>query len=183
MKILRRADLVDEPWKNGGGITREIELGMVGDRRAWRLSLADVAEDGDFSKFPRLTRILTVVSGVGMVLEHPTGKLDADLWVPVRFDGGLNIKSRLKSGPLTDLNLIFDSTICDGDVTLRRGPLNQKIQRPAFGLVAVHALVGAPTIGGAGLSVGDTALLATADADLILSEEDAILEIRLAYFD
>ena len=27
MKILRSTDLVDEPWKNGGGITREIELG------------------------------------------------------------------------------------------------------------------------------------------------------------
>ena len=134
---------------------------MIGDRRAWRLSLADVAENGDFSEFPGLSRILTVVSGAGMVLEHPTGKLDADLWVPVRFDGALNIKSRLKSGPLTDLNLIFDPTICGGDVTLRRGPLHQKTQRPSLGLIAVHALSGTPVVGGVHLNIGDTALLVT----------------------
>ena len=95
MKILRGTDLVNEPWKNGGGITREIEVGEISGRSAWRLSLADVTQDGDFSEFPRLTRILTVVSGGGMVLEHPGGMLDADLWAPVRFDGGLHIIHRV----------------------------------------------------------------------------------------
>lgn len=183
MRILRGADLVNEPWKNGGGVTREIEVGNPGDRRAWRLSLADVTQDDAFSEFPGLARILTVVSGKGMVLEHSGGILDADLWVPVRFDGGLNIKSRMKFGALTDLNLIFDPTICDGHVTLQRGPLTRKIQRPESGLVAVHALSGMPTIGASRLNVADTALLETSNANLSLSEGDAILEIRLVYLD
>ena len=183
MKILRGKDLVNEPWKNGGGVTREIDVGTISGRRAWRLSLADVAQDGAFSEFPGLARILTVVSGGGMVLEHSGGKLDADLWAPVRFDGGLNIKSRLKSGPLTDLNLIFDPTLCEGTVTLHRGPLTKQLQRPACGLAVVHALSGVPIIGEARLNVGDTALLSTAGGDLSLPEGAAILEIRLAYFD
>lgn len=180
---MRFADLVDVPWKNGAGITRDIASGNKGERTAWRLSRADVAQDGAFSDFAGLVRILTVVSGGNMVLEHPTGSLNADLWSPVRFDGDLKIRSRLKGGPLTDMNLMFDPTLCDGEVIVHRGPLAQHIERPVSGLVAFHVLSGGPAIDAVHLNTGDTALLETKDANLTLAEWDAILEIRIIFLD
>ena len=64
------------------------------EKTAWRLSRADVDQDGAFLEFAGLTRILTVVSGGGMVLKHAGGMLDADLWQPVQFDGSLKISSQ-----------------------------------------------------------------------------------------
>lgn len=71
VRILRAAGRAAAPWKNGGGVTREIAAGPEGagmDTFAWRVSLADVGADGPFSVFPEVTRVLTVVDGAGMEL-------------------------------------------------------------------------------------------------------------------
>lgn len=183
MRILRAYDLIEVPWKNGGGTTREIATGITDQHVVWRISRADVAQDGAFSDFTGFIRILTVVSGGGMVLEHANGTLDAELWDPVRFDGSLRINSRLTKGPLTDLNLMFDPTFCEGDVILRRGPFEQVILRPASGIVAFHVLSGGPTMNAAQLTTGDTAFFDEADAALSLGDGDTMLEIRLRNLD
>ncbi|HEY9040104.1 MAG TPA: HutD family protein [Roseovarius sp.] len=182
MEILRGADLVDVPWKNGGGITRNIAAAQRGDQTAWRLSRADVAQDGAFSNFAGLERILTVVSGGGMALEHSQGTLHAAPWQPVRFDGGLDVFARLDSGPLTDLNLMFDPILCDGTVTLRKGALAQTVTPPSRGLTAVHVLAGHPTIGTQALALADTVFF-NASTGMTLSDGDAILEITIRYLD
>ncbi|MEM5400070.1 HutD family protein [Paraburkholderia unamae] len=45
--LLRGVDLVPAPWKNGGGVTREIATGCavsaLPDGFAWRASLANIA--------------------------------------------------------------------------------------------------------------------------------------------
>lgn len=182
MEILRRSELVDVPWKNGGGITRNIAVATLGTHTAWRLSRADVAEDGAFSSFSGLVRILTVVSGTGMVLEHPDGTLDADPWQPVRFGGELDVFARLKAGPLTDLNLMFDPRLCDGTVTTLRGPQEHAIDPPGAGLIALHVLAGQPKLGARHLGTGDTAFLDTR-SHLDLCEGAAVLRIDLTYLD
>lgn len=73
MKLIRYADLLETPWKNGGGVTRTIAARTEDDATLWRLSMADVAQGGPFSNFAGLTRSLTVVSGDGMVLHGPGG--------------------------------------------------------------------------------------------------------------
>lgn len=183
MRILTRNELIDAPWKNGGGITRKIAKGMIGEHMAWTISRADVTKDGPFSDFAGMTRVLTVVSGGAMELRAPTQVIDARLWEPVQFDGALQIKSRLTSGPLTDLNLMFDPNLCEGAVTTRRGPLSGLAQRPEQGLLAFHVLSGAPQINAAELAVGDTVFIDAADAALHLAENDAVLEILLDYLD
>jgi environmental stress-induced protein Ves len=57
------------PWKNGGGVTRQLSIGPAGatiDAFDWRVTLADI-EPGDFafSHFPGVER-KTVLSGHGM---------------------------------------------------------------------------------------------------------------------
>ncbi|MDF1610295.1 HutD family protein [Hoeflea sp. YIM 152468] len=183
MKFLRCESLVEVPWKNGGGRTREIAMGMAGDRSVWRLSRADVTQDGAFSNFAGLVRILTVVSGRGMILQHPDGSMAAEPWTPLRFDGGLDVHARLKDGSLTDLNLMFDPAFCQADVMAKQGPLRQVVAPPARGIVAFHVLSGAPMVNAHGLATGDTAFAGTTDAALTLAQGDAVLEIGLRYLD
>ena len=183
MQILKLAELIETPWRNGGGVTRGIATGVVSDRVAWTISRADVARDGAFSDFSGMERVLTVVSGGVMRLEGPDVAFDAVPWVPVRFDGGLPIVARLRDGPLTDLNLMFDPTLCSGDVVTRRGPGGQGASCPQRGLLAYHVLSGAPQVGAHAVGVGDTLFMEPADQAPVLGHGDAVLEIRLSYRD
>jgi len=182
MDILRFRNLVDVPWKNGGGITRNIAFGSCDGATAWRISRADVAENGAFSSFAGLVRVLTVVSDTGMELRYPGGVLHADPWVPVRFDGALDVESWLKDGPLTDLNLMFDPEFCEADVTVLRGSRCEALHPPVAGMTALHVLAGQPKLDTQGLGVGDTAFIDSA-AVLDLGATDAVLVITLKYLD
>lgn len=119
MRIFRFADLATTPWKNGGGITREVLRHEEGGRMHWRVSIADVASDGAFSPFPGLQRILTVIDGKGMWLERPDGSaLEAKLLLPSRFSGDEPIFGSLPFGPCRDFNVIFDPVFVSADVAL-----------------------------------------------------------------
>ncbi|MFD0858438.1 HutD/Ves family protein [Roseovarius aquimarinus] len=182
MQVLKAADLVEVPWKNGGGITRGIARGVVGDRVVWTLSRADVSENGPFSDFAGLRRILTVVEGQGMDLVHEGGALTAAPFVPVSFDGGLAVTSRLHGGPLTDLNLMFDPAACDGRVRPLQSAGSMGLTPPPRGLSAIHVVSGSPEIGGRTCGVADT-VFATERVAARLAEGDAFLEIALAPLD
>nr|WP_284508144.1 MULTISPECIES: HutD family protein [unclassified Caballeronia] len=109
--IIRADSLTPTPWKNGGGITREIAAGPQGvslDAFAWRLSLADVASDGAFSKFEGVDRVLVLLDGAGMRLTEAHGNvhvLDAPLAI-ARFAGETPIHATLLAGPTRDFNLM-----------------------------------------------------------------------------
>jgi len=185
MRIIRRDELIETPWKNGGGITREIAETRTGAKSdgalIWRLSMADVAGNGRFSSFAGLTRILTVIKGNGMTLVSPDAVLEADYGRPVRFDGALAITAKLKNGPLTDLNLIFDQALCDGDVTPVHGPARQRLEAGAGAMLGVHCLCGAAEVGdGQRVWVGDTGLVEDGAVEMRVDEEAVVLLIRLA---
>ena len=87
--VVRFAELTAVPWRNGGGVTRQVvSAGGSGSQDFdWRISIADVNEPGPFSSFPGVDRIITVVEGEGMDLvidgvEHALG-----LHELLRFDG------------------------------------------------------------------------------------------------
>lgn len=95
------------PWRNGGGVTRELLAWP--DPADWRLrvSVADIAADGPFSAFPGVRRWFTPLSGEGVVLDFPDQSLalrpgDA----PLAFDGAAAPGCRLMGGPVRDLNLM-----------------------------------------------------------------------------
>ena len=71
MRIIRPADLVRMPWKNGGGETTEIAVSPEGsglDRFDWRVSMARIARNGPFSEFAEVDRTLAVLDGAGVRL-------------------------------------------------------------------------------------------------------------------
>lgn len=110
MIFLSAADRVAQPWKNGGGVTREIaafppDSGL--DSFAWRVSIAEVAQDGPFSLFPGIDRTLTVLSGEGIALDVAgrTSRLRPGE-TPYSFPGDQPASSTLLGGPVTDLNVM-----------------------------------------------------------------------------
>jgi environmental stress-induced protein Ves len=110
MRLLRAADRTATPWKNGGGVTREVAAFPPGagmDDFGWRISLADVAANGPFSAFPGVDRVLTVIEGAGLVLdvEGQAVALDAAA-PPLAFAGEARVEARLAGGPIRDLNLM-----------------------------------------------------------------------------
>lgn len=181
MQMLKLNALIDVPWKNGGGITRNIAKGLHEGKIAWTISRADVAEAGPFSDFSGMMRVLTVVSGGAMILDTPTTPLTAALFSPVRFDGALKVFSRLEDGPITDLNLMFNPSVCDGDVVVHKGPCGLKVMCPPQGVLAFHGLAGEPCVDGVAICPADTAFVTQSNAALQLKEGEALLELRLSY--
>ena len=117
MKIFRFADLIAMPWKNGGGVTRELLCCDRDGQTLWRLSIADVSAEGPFSMFPGMRRILTVIEGQGMRLSRPDGSfIAADLLSPVAFNGEEPIGGELPYGPCRDFNVIWNPDRCDAAV-------------------------------------------------------------------
>lgn len=181
MRIIRMSGLTAAPWKNGGGVTREIAAGRRGGALLWRLSMADVASDGPFSNFAGLTRILTVIEGNGIELVSAAGTLYADYGQPVRFDGGLKIEGKLVDGPLRDFNLIYDPLSCDGKVLAVAGPHRQALRANPGLILAVFCLHGDVALdGSAHLHASDTAIVESGTVQLDLAKGALALLATLA---
>ncbi|MCW5723308.1 MAG: HutD family protein [Devosia sp.] len=109
MRILRRADHVAVPWKNGGGITREIALAPDPAGTSdflWRVSIASVRAPGPFSRFDGIERTIAVLFGNGIRLCHANGEeiMLTTTSPPYRFDGASPIFADVVAGETTDLN-------------------------------------------------------------------------------
>jgi hypothetical protein len=101
------------PWKNGGGTTWEIAQGRFsGDPEAdwdWRFSLAEIASAGPFSAFPGIDRLLTVISGAGILLtidQTPPRRLEPG--EDIAFAGEASVDCALLGGVTRDLNVMVD---------------------------------------------------------------------------
>ena len=108
MRFRPRSSYKRMPWKNGLGVTEEIEIfppaaDFAKGAFGWRLSSATVSADGPFSNFPGCDRLLAIVSGEGLKLNEE--KLAGDQ--VARFPGEKAIEGRLLSGPVVDLGLIY----------------------------------------------------------------------------
>ena len=101
------------PWANGRGSTKEIVTSPIGDPWVWRLSLADVDEDGPFSLLPGIDRSLVVASGKGMRLEFDGSGATVVVrtFESVSFAGDLPTRAALLDGPVRDLNLMVRRTL------------------------------------------------------------------------
>lgn len=175
MQLIKYAELIQTAWKNGGGVTRDIASASVAGNHIWRLSMADVTSDGPFSDFAGFVRILTVIKGRGMALESQDDVLQADPWIPVRFDGATQVFARLKSDASTNLNLMFNPHYCQGDVVILKGPHHESLKLASPSQEAsVHCLSGILNINSdTTLYPGDTAALSSLDYDVYLKEGDA----------
>jgi len=157
-----------ERWKNGYGWTREIHRQPGGEDWAWRLSIAEVEQDGPFSTFEGVDRELVLLHGNGMrlVFEDGAEHLLQPPHERVRFAGERALDARLVDGPTHDFNLMWRRDSIDAEL-LHRPLVGPMLFFAEPGTTwAVHLISGQARFDQAsGLPpvwMGDTALLVAA---------------------
>jgi hypothetical protein len=107
------ADAVNpQPWRNGGGQTRELLL-WPENTGSWhlRISLASVTRSGPFSPYPGVQRWFSVVEGNGVALRIAGNEYRLNAASPpLQFPGDAPVQCDLLDGPTSDLNLM----VCGG---------------------------------------------------------------------
>lgn len=117
-----RAQLLATPWKNGGGVTREIvriPLGADMESFDWRVSIAEISADGEFSRFPGVDRVIVLLEGDGVHMDSVDHRLDTPL-VPFSFSGEQPITARLLGGTSTDFNVMTRRSAARAEVRVVR---------------------------------------------------------------
>ncbi|WP_037806545.1 HutD family protein [Streptomyces sp. NRRL F-2580] len=186
LRLLRAADRGATPWKNGGGVTREIaarrEGAGTGDF-AWRVSFAEVAADGPFSSFPGVDRTLTLAEGAGMDLAVAGVRhLVDERFAPRDFAGDEPTDCRLLDGPVVNFNVMYRRSETRVETAVVRGALALAVL-PGETLLAValdgpavlHRSGDAGSGSGPGPAPGCLAELAPYDAALLTGGPDLIL--------
>lgn len=107
-QLIRLPDAVASPWRNGGGVTRELAAWPAASADwTWRISVAEVATSGPFSRFEGVQRWFAVLSGNGVSLKLPGAEHRlTPASAPLAFDGGVAVDCQLLGGPTQDLNLM-----------------------------------------------------------------------------
>ncbi|MFL6626072.1 MAG: HutD family protein [Vitreoscilla sp.] len=109
MILVQTSRAAPVPWKNGGGVTRELLRLPAdgGDDWTLRISVADIAADGPFSPFPGITRWFAVLEGAGVRLAFPERTLNVQRGdAPLCFDGADAPGCMLLDGVTRDLNVM-----------------------------------------------------------------------------
>lgn len=129
VKIRKLEKYKTMPWKNGGGITKEMAIEPLTakfpqDDFLWRLSSAEIQSKNSFSNFPGYDRILFVINGAGLSLYEKSlddnqslKKVDLKPLHPFLFQGETLIECELlantpdrntqPNNQVVDLGLIF----------------------------------------------------------------------------
>lgn len=113
---------VARPWRNGGGVTRDIALfpaGASDDTFLWRASLATIEAAGPFSAWPDVDRSLMLLHGelavtIGGAAERFLGPEDSS----IDFAGETAVTARPVGGECTAFNIMA-----------RRGLVRARLER------------------------------------------------------
>jgi environmental stress-induced protein Ves len=144
------------PWRNGGGTTTELVIepasaGLAGARFLYRVSIADVATDGPFSRFAGYDRHIMLLEGAGMTLDcgaHGRIALAAP-FEPRSFSGDWDVAGALVAGAVRDFNVMVDRARASATLEVRSvdeaGPGATPLSLPAApgGACIVHVIAGA----------------------------------------
>jgi environmental stress-induced protein Ves len=164
-QILTSDQFVTTPWKNGGGVTHEIARQDAAETWAWRVSIAEVAAEGPFSRFDGMMRILTVIEGNGIDLHMPDGVLKARLMQPLRFSGEVPVEAKLTDGPVRDLNVIFNPALAELRVEPVAGQLHICADSETTGFLCLSGAVSA-----SGLNVPPGAFALGSRGEILVSQ-------------
>ena len=120
MILVCASDAAPVPWKNGGGVTRELlRLPADGDDWTLRISVADIDVDGPFSPFPGISRWFAVLTGAGVRLRWPRhARHVRPAEAPVHFDGADAPDCTLFDGPTRDLNIMVSRSRATAEVSV-----------------------------------------------------------------
>lgn len=163
LELLRAASRTPVPWRNGGGLTREIAIyPLDSDLQSfdWRVSIADIRAAGPFSQFPGVDRQMKVISGrLSLAVDgDPAVTLTAESDA-VAFSGEVPVYAEPLGAPVTDLNIMTRRSRCSA--RLRRKSTSES---PVLELRANTTLLVALT----------DLIVRREGAELVLGELDAL---------
>ncbi len=172
MQLLRPHDYARTRWKNDGGWTTEIASAKDPDSPCgfrWRVSIAEIENDGPFSSFPGIERDLLLLSGSGMELDindAPAIRMERR-FQHIHFAGEDRVMCRLLAGPTRDFNVMCDRSSTHAEVPAR----------PLIGTMLVFAEPGASwlvhVLGGSCVFRGNEQSIAAESGDTTLIESTA----------
>ena len=101
-------DVPPIPWRNGGGVTRELVTWPNAEHWRWRMSVAQIDQSGPFSRFEGIQRWFAVLDGAGVCLTLDQRSHDLRPHsAPLSFDGETPLDCRLTGGPAQAFNLML----------------------------------------------------------------------------
>lgn len=153
----RRTDLAAQPWKNGGGLTREVMTWPPGASLTdfdWRVSIAHIVSSGPFSVYSGVDRVITLLEGAGVVLHSLDGKVNHRLDQPFRpfcFAGELEMQADLLGADCHDFNVMTRRAAYRASVQV----LTTVVELPLSSQGLVFAAAGDWTVNGQVLRVDE----------------------------
>ena len=170
IRLLKAADRTAVPWKNGGGITHDVIVSPAGatmDTFDWRVSIAEIAGDGPFSRFTGIDRKLAVLKGkVALTVEGVEATVLSPDTTALDFHGESAVAGHLVDGPSTDLNVMTRRGRFISKLT-KQSAAQPKINSPENLIIALIPL----TI------ISGNRLIAMAALDALLIEGSASMTI------
>ena len=137
--LVHFSDVLPVPWRNGGGVTRELAVSPAQGDWHWRMSVAEVDASGPFSRFDGIDRWFAVLDGAGVRLDVAgQEQLLTQNSAPFYFDGGATTDCTLVDGRTQDFNLM----VCRGGTSAHMQRINTRthITLDAPKTIAVYAM-------------------------------------------
>lgn len=160
MAIQRFSDHLKAPWPNGRGTSFEIASQTPGvSGWTWRVAIAPVIEDCDFSHFENVHRQLLIISGGEMILNVGGKTVVCKPGEVVEFAGDVATTAKLVDGPIVDLNLMTVRGKASGTMTC----ISQPGALPACDMV---------------VAVSKTVEIVVDNQAVLLNHQDAYLDAR-----
>jgi uncharacterized protein len=178
IQLIKQSEYTEQPWKNGGGLTREIAAAFSAEatpRALWRLSLASIERDGPFSEFRGYDRTIVAIDGA-VELDVEGQRIQLERAEPYDFPGEAQVTCRVTAGPAHDLNAL---TLRDGyahDVEIVTSV--QRFVLDEDEIVFVYVIDGTATALGASCDAGDTLRLQVDDTvEIVTTGSAAVVRI------
>ncbi|HLB33080.1 MAG: hypothetical protein A3F67_08990 [Verrucomicrobia bacterium RIFCSPHIGHO2_12_FULL_41_10] len=108
-QIITPQEWQTQPWKNGGGVTHELISEKDAKGILWRVSIAEVRQNGPFSLFPGIDRIILLLEGAGFSLKFQESQSVKNInyhYEPFSFAGEEMIECALLGGSVRDFNVM-----------------------------------------------------------------------------
>jgi|SRR5579872_2283004 len=171
MRRIRASTYREVPWKNGGGMTREIAYAQESPP-LWRLSLATIERDGPFSDFTGYDRTIVPISGDGIELTcNDTPPMRIAPRQPFSFAGEDAVFCRLLGGTTNDVNVMTRRDRYRHRVEVI-ATMHEPLRRSA-GVATLAYILGGPCSGDTFIATGGAALM------LDSTQASAVLCVRI----
>jgi len=164
-------------WQNGAGWTTEIAAHPA-QAFDWRLSVAEVDSNCDFSRFPGIDRTILAIEGRGFTLfvaDHPPVLLHPG-GPPHSFPGDLAARCEVL-GPSRDFNVMTRRGRCTH--TLDSIDLQGELEIPRATITAIYILAGHAIFNDRAAAPGDCVLLDPHDRPFTVRGQAALILVRL----